>query len=43
MIIGGIDIASQKHDYFMIQKDTGVVFSSSSVTIPNNEHGDKYV
>ena len=41
MIIVGIDIASQKHDYFMIQKDTGVVFSSSSVTIPNNEHGYK--
>ena len=37
----GIDIASQKHDYFMIQKDTGVVFSSSSVTIPNNEYGYK--
>ncbi len=41
MIIVGIDIASQKHDYFMIQKDTGVVFSSSSVTIPNNEYGYK--
>jgi len=41
MIIVGIDIASQKHDYFMIQKDTGVVISSSSVTIPNNEHGYK--
>jgi transposase len=25
----------------MIQKDTGIVFSSSSVTIPNNEHGYK--
>ena len=41
MIIVGIDIASQKHDYFMIHKDTGVVFSSSSVTIPNNEYGYK--
>ena len=41
MIIVGIDIASEKHDYFMIQKDTGVIFSSSSVTIPNNEYGYK--
>ena len=41
MIIVGIDIASQKHDYFMIHKDTGVVFSSSSVTIPNTENGYK--
>jgi len=41
MIIVGIDIASQKHDYFMIQKDTGVVFSSSSVTITNTENGYK--
>ena len=43
MIIVGIDIASQKHDYFMIHKDTGVVFSSSSVTIPNNEYGYKKI
>lgn len=41
MIIVGIDIASQKHDYFMFQKDTGIVFSSSSVTIPNSEQGYK--
>ena len=33
MIIVGIDIASEKHDYFMIQNDTGVVFSSSSVIL----------
>lgn len=39
MIIVGIDIASQKHDYFMLQKETGVVFSSSSVTIPNTLNG----
>lgn len=37
MIIVGIDIAFQKHDYFMILKDTSVVFSSSSITIQNNE------
>ena len=41
MVVVGIDIASQKHDYFMIQKDTGTVFSSSSVTIPNSEQGYK--
>lgn len=37
MIIVGIDIAFQKHDYFMILKDTSVVVSSSSITIQNNE------
>ncbi len=37
MIIVGIDIAFQKHDYFMILKDTSVVFSSSYITIQNNE------
>ena len=41
MIIVGIDVASEKHDYFMIQKDTGVIYSSSSVTISNNEYGYK--
>ena len=41
MIVVGIDIASMKHDYFMIQADTGVVFSDSSITIPNNEEGYK--
>lgn len=41
MIIVGIDVASEKHDYFMLQKETGVVFRSSSVTIGNNEEGYK--
>ena len=36
-----IDIVSQKHDYFMIQKETGVAFGSSSVSIPNSEEGYK--
>ena len=29
MIYVGIDIASEKHDYFMLQQETGVVFSGS--------------
>ena len=41
MIIVGIDVASEKHDYFMLQKETGTVFSSSAITIPNNEAGYK--
>lgn len=41
MIVVGIDVASQKHDYFMLQAETGTVFSSSSVTIPNSEAGYK--
>jgi len=41
MIIVGIDVASQKHDYFMIHKETGTVFNSSSVSIPNSEQGYK--
>lgn len=41
MIVVGIDIASMKHDYFMIHKETGTVFSTSSVTISNNEEGYK--
>ena len=41
MIIVGIDVASEKHDYFMLQKETGVVFRSSSITIGNNEEGYK--
>ena len=41
MIYVGIDIASEKHDYFMIHQETGVVFSRSSVTIPNSEAGYK--
>ena len=41
MIYVGIDIASEKHDYFMIQQETGVVFSRSAITIPNSEVGYK--
>lgn len=41
MIVVGIDVASQKHDYFMLQAETGMVFRSSSVTIRNNDEGYK--
>ena len=41
MIYVGVDIASEKHDYFMIHDETGVVFSRSAVTIPNSEVGYK--
>lgn len=41
MIIVGIDVASEKHDYFMLKKETGESFSSSAITIPNNETGYK--
>lgn len=41
MIYVGIDIASEKHDFFMVQAETGVVFSSSSITITNSEDGYK--
>lgn len=41
MIFVGIDIASEKHDYFMIQAETGLAFSSSSITISNSEDGYK--
>ena len=41
MIIVGIDIASEKHDYFMLHQETGTVFSASSVTIRNDEEGYK--
>ena len=41
MIIVVIDIASEKHDYFTLQKETGVVFRSSSVTNENDEEGYK--
>ena len=41
MIIVGIDVASEKHDYFMLRKETGESFSSSAITIPNNEAGYK--
>ena len=41
MIYVGIDIASEKHDYFMIHHETGTVFSRLAVTIPNTEAGYK--
>ena len=41
MIIVGIDVASEKHDYFMLRKETSESFSSSAITIPNNEAGYK--
>jgi len=41
MIIVGIDVASEKHDYFMLRKETGESFSSSAITILNNEAGYK--
>ena len=41
MIYVGIDIASEKHDYFMLHHETGTVFSRSSITIPNSEAGYK--
>ena len=41
MIIVGIDVASEKHDYFMLRKETGEFFTSSAVTISNNEAGYK--
>lgn len=41
MIIVGIDVASEKYDYFMLQKETGLVFRTSSVTIGNTEEGYK--
>lgn len=41
MIYVGIDIASEKHDYFMLHHETGAVFSRSAITIPNSEPGYK--
>ena len=41
MIYVGIDIASEKHDYFMIHHETGTIFSRSAVTVPNTEAGYK--
>lgn len=41
MICFGIDIASEKHDYFMLQENAGIVFSRSAVTILNTEAGYK--
>ena len=41
MIYVGIDIASEKHDYFMIHHETGTIFSRSAVTVPNSDAGYK--
>lgn len=41
MIIVGIDVASLKHDYFMLHKETGAVFSTRSITVDNSENGYK--
>ena len=41
MIVVGIDVASEKHDYFMLQQDTGVTFSKTAATIPNSDFGFK--
>ncbi len=41
MVIVGIDVASQKHDYFMMKPETGEVFSKSSVSITNSDKGYK--
>ena len=38
MIYVGIDVASEKHDFFMMT-DNGEVYKSSSITIANNETG----
>lgn len=40
MIYVGIDVASQKHDYF-IMSDQGEVYTRRSVTIPNTDEGYK--
>lgn len=41
MIYVGIDIASEKHDYFMIQAETGTVYRSAAITISNSDDGYK--
>ncbi len=41
MVIVGIDVASQKHDYFMMKPETGEVSSKSSVSITNSDKGYK--
>lgn len=41
MIYVGFDIASDKHDFFMIQAETGITFSKSSITIKNSDDGYK--
>ena len=40
MIYVGIDVASQKHDYYMIS-DQGEIYTRHSVTIPNTDEGYK--
>lgn len=40
MIYVGIDVASQKHDYFMINSQ-GEVYTSHSASIPNTDQGYK--
>jgi transposase len=40
MIYVGIDVASQKHDYYIIS-DQGEIYTSRSITIPNNNEGYK--
>ena len=40
MIYVGIDVASQKHDYYMISSN-GEIYTSRSITIPNNNDGYK--
>lgn len=40
MIYVGIDIASQKHDYY-IMSDQGEIYTKHSVTIPNTDEGYK--
>ena len=39
MIYVGIDVASEKHDFFMISDLTGEAYQTSSVTIANNLQG----
>lgn len=39
MIYVGIDVASSKHDYFIVQGETGVPFRPKSITIPNSYEG----
>ncbi len=41
MIYVGIDIASEKHDFFIIRSETGITFSKSSITIKNSDDGYK--
>ena len=41
MIYVGIDVASEKHDYFIMQGETGQVFSRISTTVSNDSNGYK--